>query len=258
MKTLKRVSPLMVLAVMLFIVSGCAKENSNTSKSSTLALNLSTVKGAALNNAGTKGTTAGAFTLSSSRISISGLVIEENSGNDVEQQGNHNDGGNDGGKDMENNTAIEAGVENSDVTLPGPYVLEVVNGTMSIDQVAVYPGTFKKVDFNFNISNEAAFGGNSIVIKGSYQKPDGTSVPVTLKSDFSRQVQLPVANGGITVTANSTITLTVVLDIQSWINNLDLSGAILTNNEIIIDKNVNADLLKLFEANLESSIEIED
>nr|HPR59238.1 hypothetical protein [Bacteroidales bacterium] len=173
---------------------------------------------------------------------------------DVEQQGDYNDGGDDSTTDTDN----EADGEMDDVILPGPYMLDVLNGSLSIDQVAVYPGTFKKVDFKFLLSDEAGFEGNSIVVKGSYQKPDGVAVPVTLRSDFSQQVQLPIANGGITVAANSTITLTIVLDIQTWINNIDLAGAILTNNEIIIDKTVNADLLTLFESNLASAIEVED
>jgi hypothetical protein len=257
MKTLQRVSPLMVLAVILFIVSGCAKD-SNLTKSSLLTVDLSTVKSAALNNTGTKGTATSVFTLNSAKISISDLVIEENSGNDVEQQGNHNDGGNDGGKDTENNTANEALGENGDVTLPGPYMLDVLNGSLSIDQVAVYPGTFRTVDFNFNVSNEAAFGGNSIVVKGSYQKSDGTAVPVTLRSDFSLQVQLPIADPGIIVASNSSVTITIIIDIPSWINKLDLSSAIVVNNEIIIDKTNNPGLLKLFEANLASLIEVED
>jgi hypothetical protein len=254
MKTLKRVSPLMIVAAILFLASGCAKESPNSTKSSQLTVDLSTFKSAASNSAVTKGTATSAFTLNSAKISISDLIIEENSGNDVEQQGDHNDGGN----DAENNTDNEAGGENGDVLLPGPYILDVVNGSLSIDQVAVYPGTFKKVDFSFNVSNEAGFGGNSIVVTGSYQKSDGTVLPFTLRSDFSQQVQLPIAGGGIILAVNSNITITIVLDIQSWINNIDLPGAILTNNEIIIDKTVNADLLNLFEANLALSIEVED
>ena len=255
MKTLKRVSPLMMaLAAILFMMAGCAKDNSGLTKSSRLAVNISTLKSAVLNNAGTKGASTSAFALNSAKISISGLVIEENSGNDVEQQGDINDGGSDAEKD----TGTEAGGEKEDVVLPGPYTLDVVNGTLAIDQVAVYPGTFKKVDFKFNVSNETGFGGNSIVVTGSYRKTDGTVVPVTLRSDFSQQVQLPLANNGITVAADNTITLTIVLDIPSWMNNIDLSGAVATNNEIIIDKTVNADLLNLFEVNLASSIEVED
>jgi hypothetical protein len=256
MKTLKRLSPLMALAAILFLAPGCAKENLLLTKSSILAVNLSTAKNVALNNIGTKkaANSATLFTLNSAKISISDLIIEENSGNDIEQQGEHNDGGN----DAENNSDNEVDGEKDDVILPGPYMLDLVNGMLTIDQAAVYPGTFKKVDFAFNISNEISFGGNSIVVTGSYQKPDGTSVPVTLRSDFIQTVQLPIAGGGITVTANSTVTLTIVLDIPAWINNIDLSDAILTNNEITIDKTVNADLLKLFEANLASSIEVED
>ncbi len=246
----------MILAVILVFASGCAKDRSNSAKSSLLAVNISTKKGAALNNTVAKvgSSVATEFTLNSAMVSISDLVIEENSGNDVEQQGNHNDGG----KDAESNADNETGGEKDNITLPGPYTLDAVNGSMSIDQVAVYPGMFKKVDFKFSISNEADFGGNSIVVTGSYQEPDGTVIPVILRSDFSRMVQLPVAGGGITVADNSTVTLTIVLDIPSWINSIDLSGAILTNYKIIIDKTVNDDLLNLFEANLVTSIEVED
>jgi hypothetical protein len=255
MKTQKRVSPLMVaLAAIMFMMTGCAKENSALVRSSKLAVNITTLKNAVLNNTGTKGASASAFTLNSAKISISDLVIEENSGNDLEQQGDFSDGG----SDTEKNTDNEAGGEKEDIILPGPYTLDVVNGTLAIDQVAVYPGTFKKVDFKFNVSNETGFGGNSIVVTGNYLKTDGSTLPVILKSDFSQQIQLPVANNGITVAADSTVTLTIVLDISSWMNSLDISGATLTNNEIVIDKTVNSDILKLFEANLASSIEVED
>ncbi len=247
---------MILVAMILVLASGCAKDSSSLTKSSMLNLSLSTTKGTALNNAGTKAATTvtGDFTLNSAMISIADLVIEENSGNDVEQDGNHNDGG----KDSENDSGNEAGGEQDDIILPGPYTLDVLNGTVSIDKVAVYPGTFKKVDFAFITSIEANFGGNSIVVTGSFQQSGGTVIPVVLRSDFSETVQLPLTGNGLTVADNSTVSLTIVLDIPSWINNLDLSGAVLTNNEILIDNTVNEDLLNLFEANLVSSIEVED
>lgn len=255
MKTVKRVSPLAVLAVIILLASACAKDNSSLNKSSRLAVNLATVKSSALTSAGTKGSAAtNGFTLNSVKISIADLIIEENSGNDVEQQGNYNDGG----SESENKNSKETDLENADIKLPGPYSLDVVDGKLTIDQVSVYPGTFKKVDFTFLVSNDAAFGGNSIVVKGSYQKPDGTVLPLVLKSDFSQQVQLQLANGGIVVASNSSAAISIVLDIPSWINSIDLSSAVVTNNEIMIDKTINQDLLKLFEANLASSIEVED
>jgi hypothetical protein len=241
MKTVKRVSPLAVLAVIL--ASACAKDNSSLTKSSQLAVNLATVKSSALTSAGTKGSAAtNGFTLNSVKISIADLIIEENSGNDVEQQGEHNDGG----SDIENDKNKETNSENDDVLLPGPYALDVATGMLTIDQVAVYPGTFKKVDFTFHISNEAGFGGNSIVVTGSYKKSVGTVIPVILRSEFNQQVQLPLANGGITVAANSAVTLSIVLDIPVWLNSIDLSSAVVSNNEILIDKTNNQELLKLF------------
>jgi hypothetical protein len=83
-------------------------------------------------------------------------------------------------------------------------------------------------------------------------------LPVVLKSDFNQQVQLQLANGGIIAAANSSVALSIVLDIPAWINSFDLSSAVVLNNEILIDKTNNQELLKLFEANLTSSIEVEN
>lgn len=221
-----------------------------------MAIGFSTTKGSILKSKSSKGSLSGSngFTLNSVKISIANLIVEENSGNDVEQQGDHNDG--DG--DNENNDKEGQNAENADVSLPGPYILDVIDNIVIIDKVDVYPGTFKKVDFTFLANDEAGFEGNSIIVNGSYQKADGTVIPVILKSGFDKQVQLPLADGGIIVAANSTVTLSIVLDISAWINNLDLSSAVISNNEILIDKTNNQELLTLFEANLTSDIEVED
>jgi hypothetical protein len=256
MKTVKRFSSIGMIAIICLLVTSCAKDNSSLVKSSKLAVNFSTIKGGVLKNAGsTKGSsTTNGFTLNSVKISIANLIIEENSGNDVEQQGNHNDGG----SDKENNSKEGANGENGDVLLPGPYVLDVIDGKLTLDQVDIYPGTFKKVDFTFLINNEAGFGGTSIIVNGGYQKTDGTVIPVVLKSEFNQQVQLPLASGGVIAAANSTVALSIVLDIPAWINSLDLSTAVVLNNEILIDNTNNPELLKFFESNLTSNIEVED
>lgn len=256
MKTVKIVSSIGIIVIAVFLATGCAKDNSLLTKSSTLAVSLSTLKSTSLTTSGSKGITVGTngFTVNSVKISIANLTIEENSGNDIEQQGNHNDGGN----DAESNSKEGSTGENGDVLLPGPYVLDVIDGKLTIDQVDVYPGTFKKVDFTFLVNNEAGFGGNSIMVIGSYQKTDGTVLPVVLRSDFNQQVQLQLANGGVIVAANSTVALSIVLDIPTWLNSLDMSTALLLNNEILIDKTNNPELLRLFESNLNSNIQVED
>lgn len=245
-----------MIAILCLFAASCAKDNSSQIKSSKLAVNFSAIKVGVLKGASSmKGSsTTNGFTLNSVKINIAYLIIEENSGNDVEQQGNHNDGGN----DNENKSKEGSNGENGDVLLPGPYVLDVIDGKLTIDQVDVYPGTFKKVDFSFLINNEAGFGGNSIVVSGSYQRTDGSVLPVLLKSDFNQQVQLKLANGGVIAAAKSTVALSIVLDIPAWINRLNLSTAVVLNNEILIDKTNNPELLNLFESNLTSNIEVED
>jgi hypothetical protein len=242
MKKIKRFISIGVLVILSLLVSSCAKENTRTSK---MVINFSTIRESILKSAGSEESISGVngYALNWVKISISDLTIEENSGNDVEQEGEnsgenveqegeHNDG--DGDK------------ENNDVFLAGPYVLDVIDGKVTIDQVDVYPGTFKKVDFTFIINNTPAFGGNSIIVEGSFKKADDTVLPLILKSDFNQQVQLPLADGSIIVAANSTVTLSIVLDIPVWLNSIDLSSAVVSNNEILIDKTNNQELLKLF------------
>ncbi len=250
LKTIRKIGFLGFIATLLIISISCKK--SNTAPTSKLAVSISTVK----NLVTTKGysTTISGIVLNSVKISIADLVIEENSGNDVEQQGNSNDGGG----DNENNKKEGTGSEASDILLAGPFVLEVIDGNESIGDVDVFPGTFKKVDFTFLPDNGLEFSGNSLIIKCGYTDANGIVIPVTIKSAFDQKVQLPLANGGVTVASNNKVSLKIVLDIQTWINDINLSSALVTNGAILIDNTNNVELLKLFNTSLASKIEVNE
>jgi len=236
------------LVVILFItISGCKKDNAGV-KSVTLNVKSSAVK------AGTATSLEiplqiGALSVLSANVNIADVKIEENSGEE-NQQGENNTGGND-------NEGSNSEADNGDIGLPGPFALDISSGTSSLGQVSVYPGTFKKVNFQFIANTANPFNGKTIVISGNYIKPDGSIVPFTINSGFSEQVQLLIANGGIVATANSTQDIMILFDLNAWLN-LDFAGAQVTNGQIVIDNNNNVALLNSFNANVAANIDAEN
>lgn len=89
METVKRFNSIWMIAILCLFAASCAKDNSSQIKSSKLAVNFSAIKVGVLKDASSmKGSsTTNGFTLNSVKINIAYLIIEENSGNDVEQQG---------------------------------------------------------------------------------------------------------------------------------------------------------------------------
>ncbi len=188
----------------------------------------------------------GSLSVASANVNIANVKIEENSGEE-NQQGENNTGGND-------NEGNSSEADSGDIALPGPFALEISAGTSSLGQVNVYPGTFKKVNFEFLTSTNDPFNGNTIVISGNYLKADGTTIPFLLQSNFAEQVQLLIANGGIVAVANSTQNILIQFDLNAWLN-IDFASAQVTNNQILIDASNNNGLLNAFNTNVAMNID---
>ncbi|MBE9509893.1 MAG: hypothetical protein IMY71_03375 [Bacteroidetes bacterium] len=209
----------MMIALLVSVsITGCQNSNSN---SSTLEKKLDS----ALQESGSKlsddQSFAEALNISSVVINISNLHIKEDSGND-------------------------------DVILQGPYTKEISNGIVSFDQVDLFTGTYKKVDLTFQTSESTTFNGHSIIITGHYLTAGSSTIPFTLSSDFTKQIQLPLVNNGVTVSENSMVSISIIFDTNVWLSVLDFADANITNGEIAIDNNNNTFLLNAFEANLSS------
>lgn len=196
----------------------------------------------------------GSIDVQTAWINFIDLSIEENSGSDNEQDGENNDNNQD--NDSENDDGNEN--EAQDITAPGPFSVDVSGGTTSIGNFDVYAGTFKKVDLGLTPELADPFTGNSIVINGNYSDEQGNIVPFTLKSAKSIQLQLPLANGGITISENSKATIEVIFDLPGWFNSVDLSTADITGSDILIDSQNNTSLLSAFEANISAYVDVED
>ena len=162
---------------------------------------------------------AEALKITSAVINISDLHIKEDSGND-------------------------------DVILEGPYTIELDKGIVTFDRVDMFTGTYKKVNLIFQTSDSTTLNGHSILITGYYLTADGKTIPFNFCSDFTKQIQLPLLNDGVTVNENSTVSISFVFDANAWLSVLDFADAQIANGEIAIDNDNNTSLLSLFEANL--------
>lgn len=267
MKLSMRFLAVLALSLGLIWISGCKKDNPFASapltKSST-ALMKATSSPKAVNSSMTDiKVTGGKLNVQTAWINIADLRIEENSGNDVEQQGDYNDG-DQGGADNESNDGKEEkggsedSLDSADIMAAGPFSLDISSGEAVIGSFDIYPGTFKKVDFTFQPNANDPFFGKTIIISGEFTSNSGTVTPFTLKSEFSKQIQTPVANGGITVKANSTVQVNVVFDLAKWFGDVDFTNAQTTNGQILIDASNNATLLSAFEANLAKYVDAEE
>lgn len=247
MKTKKSAIVLLAL-VLAFTITSCNKDKVGTPGiiQMNASSQFSSVKSAAI------ATTAGEISLQTAVVEIQNLQIEENLGED--NQGNHQDGNKDDGKENEKEGSSKEN-DGGDIILAGPYVLDIANGTASIDQIEAQPGTYKKVNFDFVAGVEN--GGNSIVLSGNYLANDGSVIPFELTSAFEANVQLPLANG-ISVNSGSTVAVSIVFDVMGWLSGINFENASLTGEKIVINKQQNGAIYSQFIDAVSKNIEVED
>lgn len=195
---------------------------------------------------------SGTIELQTASVEIKNLQIEENSGEDI-QQGDQsgNDGKDKGEKESKSNEG-----DGGDLLLAGPYLLNVLNNSATIDQVSVQPGTYKKVDFEFVAGPEN--NGHSIVMSGLFTNAKGNIIPFTLTSEIAESVQLPLAGNGIQVVSGNMVSVSILFDVNGWLKTLDLSTAILNNGRINLNRDENPSLYLAFIAELSKHVEVEN
>ncbi len=267
MKLTLRIVVVLAMSLGIVWISGCKKSSpyssSSLTKSSTAVMKATSSSKTANTKMSDIPVKGGKLNVQTAWINITDLRIEENSGNDVEQQGGANDG-DQGGVDneaeggKEENSGIEDSLDTADITAAGPFNLDISSGQSLIGSFDVYPGTFRKVDFTFTPNVNDPFYGKTIVISGEFTSDGGTVTSFTLKSEFSKQIQTQIAGTGITVAANSTVEVNVVFDLAGWFGNIDFPSAQIVNGLIQIDTANNATLLTAFEANLAKNVEVEE
>lgn len=244
------------LAVVV-LASGCGKDNSVTSSSLQKSGVLAMKATAKLNpNAGVNDipVPGGSLHFRSALLNIGSFRIEENTGFEGEEEGEHED------SDVTSPATEddENGREAQDILVTGPFSFDITAGEAFIDSVAVYPGTFKNVDMTFMINTDPPFNGKTIVISGEFTPTNRSAIPFTLKSETAKMIRTRIAGNGITVAENTTVPAVVVFDLAGLFSNANFAGAHEINGEIVLDNTSNTALLTAFESNLSRNVEMED
>lgn len=162
-------------------------------------------------------------------------------------------GGNDddhGAEDHDDDT----GTKTSTLVVDGPFTFDVAAGPTVIESVPVQPGTIRSARLGLQTTGAAPFDGDSIVLEGTYKAENGDQTRFTLRSKFAGNLQVPVANGGIVIDANTVVPVELAFDLASLVAALDFDAATVEDGFIRIDETHNADLLMVFAMGLHSCV----
>ena len=214
-----------LIVVVMMIFSGCT--NNHLGAIGTLQLEADTPK--SFLRAGDLTTIGGAITLKSVQVEIKNLRIVRNS---THNKYNNNQSGN-SGIQLGIDEKIELG-NMADSLLTGPYLLDILSGTASIDEVPIQPGIYRRVEFEYFAGPDN--NNHSLALSGTFTNAQGVPVPFTLTSEFSEIIQLPLAGRGLKVHSGNIISITILFDVSKWLNKLDFNTANQTNGEICITK----------------------
>jgi len=203
----------------------------------------------------------GTVALQSASFSIQRVHIEEDA--EGEGTGEHQGGGEQQGGEQQGGEHQGGGQqgggqgqEQEDVVIEGPFAIDIASGGAVLQSVAVFPGTFRRAELEPHLEAQPPFDGDSIVIQGQFQPTGGgAAIPFTLQSHLVRELEVPIANGGVTVASNTTVAFTVTFDLAAMFAHLDLHSAVVESGAIAIDDSHNAAVLAAFEHHLEDALE---
>jgi hypothetical protein len=205
----------------------------------------------------------GELSLQSALFSVGRVHIEENTGEEGGEKGggekNGEGGEGEGGKGEGGKGEGGEGENEDDIDIDGPFAIDIATGGAVLQSVAVFPGTFRKVELTLHLETQAPFNGDSIVVSGQFQPSVGAAIPFTLRSHVVLdEMEVPIANGGVTVSSNTQVAFALTFDLAAMFAGMDMQSAVVEGGEITVDATHNTALLAIFEDNLRNSIEAEE
>jgi hypothetical protein len=248
-----------VVAVLSLAAAACSGSGKATGRQRTSMVTVAAAPGPAPPGGAQIVVVGGTVTLQSASFSIEHVRIDEETDGQGEHQGGEHQGGQGNGGQASGGNENEGGANGTgnedEVVLDGPFAIDIASGSAVLQAVAVFPGTFRRAQFDLHLETQTPFDGDSIVIQGQFQPTSGGAIPFTLRSHLARGLEVPIANGGITVANNAEVTFTVTFDLAAMFAHLDLHSAVVESGAIAIDGSHNATLLAAFEHDLEDALE---
>jgi hypothetical protein len=213
---------------MMLLLPGCSSQHSGTP--GTLQLK-SGIPRTHSKSAWPTAVGGGTITLKSAQMEIRNLKVEPNP-NPKDRNGRR--------PDRKRTDAMILTDNYCDSLLAGPYVLDILRCAAPIDEVLIKPGTYKKIDFEFFAGPDN--GGHSISLSGIFSNEHRVKVPFRLIADFTKTIQLPLSGNGLKVNPGNILSLTILFDLNNWLNKIDFSTAREVNGQINITTDENQEL----------------
>ena len=247
-------------------LTACSLNNSaqKINKSSKLVVKTSTVQSTKTTISSSQNITlpSGILRVDNASLSLSEIRVQENTGQTGQngvQNSNQSDvqtSGNDGSVAGETSNATSES-DSQDIVAKGPFSVNIMQPSVSLASVAIYPGTFKKADLLFQTQSKSPYNGHSLIISGVYKSNSGSTVPFSIQSDYNQVVEVPLAGNGIQVKSNSVVTIVARFDLSKWLGGLNWNNAVVTGGKIVVNSSSNQNMLTKFEQNLSSGTDIQ-
>lgn len=202
----------------------------------------------------------GTIAINNANLNLSKFILEENTGQNNQNEGNNQNGeqdSDDNGNDNEKDNESENEKDAEDIVVQGPFSINLNQNVTELATVEVSAGVFKQADLIFELADTAPFKGHSIVVEGTFIQDQGSAVPFKIQAKFQNMLQIPLVDKGLNITSNSVVPVVVRFDLSQWVQNLDWVNATKTDGTILIDKNTNTVLHNTFLKNLAQNTDFE-
>ena len=141
----------------------------------------------------------------------------------------------------------------------GPYIYDAISRTTdsTIDSVSLVDGSYRRIEFklrrNFSVEDDDPLLGNVFYISGNYTK-DNEVIPFIIDYHIAMNFRLR-GEGLLEILPEVSNSLSIVFNMKSWFDNVDLSTATIDEDgTIYINKNTNHEVLSSIRNNIKKAV----
>lgn len=175
------------------------------------------------------------------------------------------------GEDESSSDESDDGEEGDEIELNGPFIFNLLTGESipSLDSIEIPSGLFKEIEIEFDDLDQddvlpegvpATLVENTLIVDGTITL-DGTPTPISIRLDFSEEVEFENLNGlevSEVVFLNSIL---ISLDVSSWLAGIDLGDCVdkgdvgLEGETVVVDEDSSSGSCSDIEDTIKDNIE---
>lgn len=252
MRTYQKFFSVLPLIIVLLCYVGCdlTSQNSDTRdaiKMGSLTLDLAT--STQLTKICSMPVTGGEVTLEMALVNIVAVELSSDEQESDEDMGGEDQEGNDGEQEGDHQDNDDED-EDDDVLITGPFPVDLSSGSVEITSTEVPAGSYTEVELILGATDQADFGGHTILISGSFTSPILGTLPLSIVSNLSGDLECGISGDVLIVEPDAVTQIRIIFDLVAALDAIDFSSASISDAGIVISSLANADLLEVFEAQL--------